>query len=189
MSHADEVKRRQIDEAEAAGQRWQESLPRRAEAVRRLRRGGPELADTSERVKTYRVREAAKRIVHASAGVSGVGFAERIIGTRDLDETPPNEAARRAGLPVGRIVELADNGIVQEGFATGFLITDDVILTNHHVFTKASECRGCGIQFGYEMRDGSLSAGTAFRLDPTTLFYASKDPGVCVSSRSEQSHR
>src|SRR5512143_2154839 len=75
MGHADEVKRRGIEEAEAAGHRWQESLGRRAEAVRRLKRGGPEHADTPERVSTYRAREAAKRIVYARAGVSGVGFA------------------------------------------------------------------------------------------------------------------
>ena len=175
MGHADEVKRRGIEEAEAAGHRWQKSLGRRAEAVRRLKRGGPEHADTPERVSTYRAREAAKRIVYARAGVSGVGFAERIIGTQDLDETPPNDAARRAGLPVGRIVELTEDGTVGEGFATGFLITDDVMLTNHHVFAKATECRGCGIQFGYEKRDGRLSPGTVFLLDPTVLFYASKD--------------
>ncbi len=176
MGHAEEVRRRQIEQAQEAGQRWQAALPRRAEAVRRLKRGGPEHADTPERVRAYRAREAAKKTVYAKAGIGDLRPLERRIGpTLDLDETPPNEAASRAGLPVGRIVELGDDGTVRDGFATGFLIAGDVMLTNHHVFAKASECRGCGIQFGYELRNGSLSAGTIFRLDPTVLFHASKD--------------
>jgi endonuclease G, mitochondrial len=174
MAHADNVRQRQLDRAHAAGERWRELTDRRAETVRLLKMGGPQQADSPARVERYLAREAAKRMAYARAGVTEAFFAERRIGpTLDLDDYPPNEAARFAGTPVGRIVELDDRGTVRDGFATGFLIAPDLMITNHHVFAAAEECRGCGIQFGYEKAaDGSLRAGVVFKLDTNRFFYA-----------------
>jgi endonuclease G len=94
-------------------------------------------------------------------------FTERRIGpTLDLDDSPPNEPARLAGVPVGRIVELDARGTIRSGFATGFLVAPNVLLTNHHVFASASECDNCGVQFGYEKLAGKLAEGPTFRLLP-----------------------
>ncbi len=140
-----------------------------------MKLGGPEAADTPKRVELYRAREAAKQIAYANAGVTTAYFAERRIGpTLDLDDTPPNEAARLAGVPVGRIVQLGSGGTIADGFATGFLIAPNLILTNNHVFAAASECEDCAIQFGYENVDGLLSDGTVFALDPAILFYTNE---------------
>lgn len=176
MTQADEVRRRQLDRAHAAGQRWRGLVGRRAETVRLLKLGGPQLADSPARVERYFAREAAKNLAFARAGVTEVFFRERRIGpTLDLDDFPPNDSARIAGTPVGRIVELDDRGAAREGFATGFLIAPNLMITNHHVFAAADECRGCGIQFGYEKAgDGSLSAGVVFTLDTNRFFYANE---------------
>jgi endonuclease G len=113
-------------------------------------------------------------LAFARAGVTEGFFAERRIGpTLDLDETPPNEAGRLAGIPVGRIVELDTRGQPSDGFATGFLIGPGLLLTNHHVFAAPEECRNCGVQFGYEKVNGTLAAGTVFAFDVIRFFYAS----------------
>jgi endonuclease G len=172
MLAMEKIRQRQLERAAGAGSRWNATKEIRAETVRLLKVGGPELADTPERVARYRAREEAKQLTYARAGVTTAYFAERRIGpTLDLDESPPNEAARLAGVPVGRLVQLGPTGTVAEGFATGFLIASNLILTNNHVFAAASECENCAIQFGYEKVNGLLSEGTLFPLDPRVLFY------------------
>ena len=150
---------------------------RRAEAVRLLKQGGPELADSPERVQRWRLREEAKRVAYARAGVTEAFFRERRIGpTLDLDDFAPNDAARLAGRSVGRLVEIDRRGTALEGFATGFLISPSLLITNHHVFADPGECDGCGVQFGYEMlTDRRLAPGVVFALDPNLFFYANEE--------------
>jgi endonuclease G, mitochondrial len=145
---------------------------RRAETVRRLRAGGPTVADSPERVERYLAREASKQLAYARSGVTATYFQERRIGpTLDLDEYPPDETARTAGLPVGRIVDIGDRGEALDGFATGFLVAPGLIMTNHHVFSVPSECTGCGIQFGHELANGRLLEGPVFAFDTDRFFY------------------
>ncbi len=174
MPHAPEVRARQLDRLRAVGERWQKLADRRADTVRRLKSGGPTAADTPERVARYLAREAAKR-AYLSAGVTEAYFQERKIGpTLDLDEYPPDETARVAGIPVGRIVDVGDRGDALEGFATGFIVAPGLILTNHHVFGSAGECSGCGIQFGYELEEGRLLEGPVFAFDTARFFYTNE---------------
>ena len=150
---------------------------RRAETVRLLKRGGPELADSPERVQRWRLREEAKSLAYARAGVTESFFRERRIGpTLDLDDFAPNDAAQLAGTSVGRLVQIDGRGSVVDGFATGFLISPSLVLTNHHVFAGPSEADGCGIQFGYELTaDQRLAPGVVFALDPAQFFYANEE--------------
>jgi len=177
MSHADLVRTRQLERAQAAGQRWQALTDRRAQTVRLLRRGGPEGADSPERVARFRAREDAKQLAFARAGVTEGFFTERRIGpTLDLDDFPPNEAARLAGVPVGRIVALDRQGSVHEGFATGFLIAPSLLMTNHHVFATATETVECGVQFLFEKRAaGDVGPGVVFSFDAGLFFYANEE--------------
>lgn len=173
MTYRQDVSNRKLERAVSAGRRWQGLLDRRAETVRRLRDGGPEAADSPDRVALYRAREQEKQLAYARAGVSESFFTERRIGpTLDLDDNPPNETARLAGVPVGRIVQLDPSGGNPEGFATGFLIAPRLLITNHHVFASAEETRNCGVQFAYEKIDGVLSVGPIFALDAVYFFYA-----------------
>src|SRR5262245_51661497 len=62
-------------------------------------------------------------------------LAERQIGaTLDFVDLPPDDQALKAGRPVVRIVTINGPDIVPEGFATGFLVAPDLLLTNYHVF-------------------------------------------------------
>jgi endonuclease G len=176
MKHASEVRDRRVARLRAAGERWQRLTDRRAETVRRLRRGGPLAADAPAKVQQYLEREEAKQRAYARAGVTGTYFQERRIGrTLDLDEFPPDDIARKAGIPVGRLVEVSDEGEALEGFATGFLVAPGLMMTNHHVFGTAGECRGCGIQFGYELDEArQVIDGPVFGLDPDRFFFTSE---------------
>src|SRR5690242_14296367 len=176
MKHATEVRSRRVARLRAAGERWQRLTDRRAETVRRLRTGGPLAADAPAKVQQYLERETAKELAYARAGVTGTYFQERRIGpTLDLDEFPPDDIARRAGIPVGRIVDVGDDGEALDGFATGFIVAPGLMMTNHHVFATASESRGCGIQFGYELDDARrVIDGPVFGLDPDRFFFTSE---------------
>jgi len=74
MSQARLARRRQFDRLQAVGARWQHLTARRAATVRKLRRGGPEAADSKARVRQYHEREAAKQLVFARAGVTATYF-------------------------------------------------------------------------------------------------------------------
>jgi endonuclease G, mitochondrial len=181
MSYRQDVRERQLEWATKAGERWRGLLGRRAETVRLLRLGGPERADSPKRVELYHAREEAKRLAYARAGVTESFFSERRIGpTLDLDDTPPNEAARLAGVPVGRIVQLNGSGGEPDGFATGFLVAPDLMITNYHVFATADECMNCGVQFGYEKVNGVLAEGAIFPFDTGRFFYSNKDLDFAV---------
>ena len=151
---------------------------RRADTVRRLRSGGPTAADRPDRVATYLAREESKRLAYLRAGVTDSYFRERKIGpTLDLDDYPPTDTARIAGVPVGRIVNISDRGEALDGFATGFIVVTgaaELAMTNHHVFSTAAECTGCGIQFAYEYVDGHIHDGPVYAFDPTRFFYTNE---------------
>ena len=101
--------------------------------------------------------------------------AERMIGaTLDFVDLPPDEQALKAGRPVVRLVTLGAAGIVPDGFATGFLVASDLILTNHHVFRTADEAEGVGAQFLYERTHEGLREGLIFTLDPDRFFVNDK---------------
>ena len=61
-------------------------------------------------------------------------------------------------------------GIVPQGFATGFLVAPNLILTNYHVFRTLDEADGVGAQFLYERTQEGLREGLIFALDPGFFF-------------------
>jgi len=151
----------------AAGERWQAGADDRIDAAGRLARGGPLEASEATRVESFLARESLKGVVR----FGGVGL-ERVIGdTLDLDDMPPTLAARQAGQPVARVVELLSQTRIGEGFATAFKVAPGLMMTNWHVFEHASDAKGSGVQFGYERGDnGLLEAGVVFALDPDAFF-------------------
>jgi endonuclease G, mitochondrial len=176
VSHREDVQNRRMETAVRAAGRFAESTARREETARLLALGGPRMAESPDRVAKYRAREALKLAAVARAGATETFLFERKIGpTLDLDDHPPSDAARLAGVPIGRIVELDDRDNVRDGFATGFLIAPALMMTNHHVFATANETSGCAIQFGYEDVNGSVAVGTIFRLDAGIFFYTDSD--------------
>jgi endonuclease G len=158
---------RKLEVWKAAGERWQARADDRIDAAERLARGGPLEASSAPRAEAFRLRESLKRAVR----FGGVGL-ERVIGdTLDLDDMPSTMAARQAGHPVARVVELLSRTRIGEGFATAFQVAPGLVMTNWHVFEHADDAKGCGVQFGYERGDnGLLDAGVVFELDPEAFF-------------------
>ena len=103
-----------------------------------------------------------------------VGMERKIGATLDFAELPPNEQALKAGRPVGRIVTLPGPDLVPQGFATGFLVAPDLIITNHHVFRTRDEAEGIGIQFLYERTHAGIRQGLIFELEPKRFFVNDK---------------
>ncbi len=98
---------------------------------------------------------------------------ERIIGpTIDLVDYAPSEAARVAGRPVARIVVLRGAGMEAEAFATGFLVTPRLLMTNWHVLPNKESAVGLGANFDYERVDGGVQIGSFFEIKPDDFYYA-----------------
>lgn len=63
-------------------------------------------------------------------------------------------------------ITLADGGL-----ATGFLITPDVLLTNHHVFRAKDDAQGAKIRFNYQIDlYGNFLPVDEYDCDPESLF-------------------
>jgi endonuclease G, mitochondrial len=171
VSRVDIAARKETVRKEAAA-RWAAHASQVAATAEAVVRVGPVAAATPERRERYLDRESRKATFRAQ----GLGW-ERMIGpTLDFDDLPPTTSALEAGKPVARIVELLDTNRVGEGFATGFLVSGGLLMTNWHVFGAPGEAVGCAAQFGFERTaTGLIEGGTVFELDPGDFFYSSKE--------------
>ncbi len=66
------------------------------------------------------------------------------------------------------------------GFATAFLISPSILLTNWHVFLDLAPARGAGANFLHEEGDRGLARGVTFELDPEALFYSDEALDIAV---------
>lgn len=175
--HRDEVAQRKLAVMHAAAARWDAKAPDLAEAARRLARGGSEAATSKKRRDQFVAREALKRELNTYR----IGVERTIGPTFDLDDIPPTDRARTAGRPVARIVELIDGRNIGEGFATGFVVTPGVLVTNWHVFPEARDARGCGAHFGFERAEGGLlEPGVVFEIDPARFFVSNEALDIAI---------
>ena len=105
---------------------------------------------------------------------------ERVVGsTNDLMDTAPDAAAQAAGRPVARIVEIGADGSLS-GFASGFLVTPGLVVTNWHVFDSSEDVLGCGAQFGYELSGGRVAEGAVFELDAAQFFISNEALDIAI---------
>ncbi len=182
-TNRDQVRSQRLERCLEAAARWRARAAKRQENLKELRSGRD--ADSPERVLAYAQREAerpsanpafrslVRTAVQAEAtATEKVRFLERRIGsTLDWQPTPSGDAAQRAGQSVGRICSSPD-AVQAAGFATGFLVSPSLLLTNHHVFAEGQDAEGTFVQFGYEMKSGAVQAGIFFEIDPS-IFFAS----------------
>jgi endonuclease G len=76
---------------------------------------------------------------------------------------------------VGRI-QFFDLELRKPAVATGFLISHDLVITNHHVFAHKSGFRDAEIAFNYEYDlQGREKEKIIFQLDPEKFFHAYED--------------
>ena len=177
MLNPNEVANRKADVMKSAARRWKAKAPEVESTARLLAAGGPMAATSPARAASFVARESMKSVLR----FQGIGF-ERIVGpTMDLEDVAPNPVARKAGRPVARIVELVDRNTIGEGFATGFLVTPQLLMTNWHVFAQPGDAVGCGAQFGYERNEsGLLDSGVVFELDPQLFFLSDETLDIAL---------
>lgn len=194
MERSKRIRKERMEIAYRAVERWK-GFQRSPEAVRGAKRNRdgtipvPTVAAiTAVQRRQHEDREKRRVIFESTAYRQLRIVAERQIGaTLDFADLPPNDQALKAGRPVVRIVTIGDPGIVPEGFATGFLVAPDLILTNHHVFRTADEAEGVGAQFLYERAQSGVREGAIFALEPQRFFVNHKGLDYAVVAVSPTS--
>lgn len=177
MRTAERIRAERRSVATGAYERWKAyQVPAAAVRGAEANRDGwvpqPRIApSTPAQRERFKTRERLRGTFESAAYREIRITAERRIGaTLDFVDLPPDEQALKAGRPVVRLVALGAAGFVPEGFATGFLVAPDLIVTNHHVFRDRDEARGAGAQFLYERTSAGLRQGLIFELDPDRFF-------------------
>jgi endonuclease G len=108
---------------------------------------------------------------------------ERIISGNELQDINYLEKGAVASRAVCRIRFEAMGG----GYATGFLISPRVLITNNHVFPDAQTAATAEAQFRYERDiDGRELAPVRFKLEPDRLFFTSKALDFSVAAVKER---
>ena len=105
---------------------------------------------------------------------------ERIINGNDLVGINYLSRGLSAARPVCRIQLREASGEVA-GFGTGFLIGPGVMMTNHHVFSRAADAKNSLADFDYELdAAGNDRPVTHFGFDTNSLFYANEQLDFAV---------
>jgi len=160
-----------------AGKRWQKSA-RGQKVLDQLSALGADPAglDAPLREKQFGERSAVLRQAAElrAAGRLPIGLERKIGSTLDFVEYGPSEAARKAGRPVVRIVSSCDPNVEADGFATGFLVARQLLLTNWHVFPDIASARGIGANFFHEKGENGLAIGVTAEVDPDYFFLSNE---------------
>ena len=106
---------------------------------------------------------------------------EAIIGQENFAEIWWLEEALKAAKKVARIKK---NG----GTATGFMISEDLFMTNHHVFREKEDTFSAKIQFHFKAnKDGSANKPDEWVCDATSLFKSDKSLDYAIVRLKPQS--
>src|SRR6185369_6247368 len=108
-----------------------------------------------------------------------VDFAfERAIGNNDSVYSNFCEFILLAKRKVGRIVVKDGNQI--EAYATGFMVSDRLMLTNWHVFRTMDEVGNSEVAFFYELDvQGHPTTATIFKLAADDFYYSNEELDYC----------
>lgn len=100
---------------------------------------------------------------------------ERILGKSDLFPISYLQTGLRVSEAVCRISIRNNKGNIV-GYGTGFLLSDDVLMTNNHVIENESVALNCIAEFNYQDDENFMPCPTYhFRLDPETLFITNEE--------------
>ena len=113
-----------------------------------------------------------------------VNFAfERAIGENDSVYSNFVELIRNVKQKVGRIA--IKEGTRNIGYATGFMVSENLMLTNWHVFRTIEEVGESEIQFFYELDMlGNPGTAVSFKLKSDSFYYSNKELDYCFVSVS-----
>lgn len=135
---------------------------------------------------------AKRKAMLDSSSKEPVDFAfERAIGKNDSVYSNFVELIHLAKQKVGRIA--IKKGNRNQGFATGFMVAENLLLTNWHVFQTIDDVADSEIQFFYEYNTlGNPGLPVSFKLQSDLFFHANKDLDYCfvgVSSKDVTGHK
>ncbi|MBL0884078.1 MAG: DNA/RNA non-specific endonuclease [Chitinophagaceae bacterium] len=103
---------------------------------------------------------------------------ERAIGKNDSVYSNFIDLLDVSKKKVARVVIKEGNKAI--GFATGFMVSPELMLTNWHVFKSKADVRESEIQFQYELdSNGRPKPSVSFLLNPDRFFYSYKDLDYC----------
>ena len=153
-----------------AAQRWEQALETGFKRIESVDRPIRDLRQINyARRESMRSQKGLTEVVEELRRVE-----EAQIDTWDAENRPPHSKAALLGKPVCRILETTDGA--NRGFGTGFLISDHLLMTNHHVFPDYDMALDCEANFGYEYTEaGTLSQGVRFDILPDKFFVKCKE--------------
>ncbi|HTI61608.1 DNA/RNA non-specific endonuclease [Mucilaginibacter sp.] len=103
---------------------------------------------------------------------------ERVIGKNDSVYSNFVELISNAKRKVGRIAIKV--GARNTGYATGFVVAENVVLTNWHVFQTIVDVADSEMQFFYELNtSGDPTNPVSFKFRSDLFYYANKDLDYC----------
>lgn len=164
-----------LKQLEACAQRYQEWQDSEAQASL-LEVKKPAVRDA---VGPAQNLDSRKRMLRDS-GLEPADFAfERAIGKNDSVYSNFTDILNGAKSKVGRIVLKEDATVL--GYATGFMVSERLMLTNWHVFNTAVDAKDSEIQFNYEYdATGRPKTPLIFKLAPEDFFFSHEPLDYCV---------
>lgn len=165
-----------LDAARAAAERWTSWTERRESNGRKIAAGGIAEVESPERIKLRLDRlstaatQASTPTPAAAASIAESFSQERMLGRPDFLGINFLEVAIAVARYTGRINIRTGPGRTV-GFGTGFTVSPQLILTNHHLLPDKAAATWSEIEFDYQYdRDGRLLPMVPFKLLPETFF-------------------
>lgn len=169
-----------IDQLEKSASR----APDKLDAARVGRQNKPtsdlESALVSDNILSPGENLAKRREMLAAVSVEPLDFAfERAIGKNDAVYSNFADLIEDAKRKVGKIAVKQGSKIV--AFATGFMVSPRLLLTNWHVFNSKADAATSEVTFFYEYDiNGDAMQGVCYKLDADNFFYSSKELDYCM---------
>ena len=142
------------------------------EKLEQVRDGSMELTD----LETDRDRVRLRAARESSSVKRGL---ERINQTNNFQD---KNVIDKIALKANSVCRILKNG---RGWGTGFLVGDDVIMTNNHVISSPEEASSMSVEFEFELSINDVSKQpSSFKLDPQKFFLTSilnTDPSIPFS--------
>ena len=168
MSRLESVARARLEITKEALKRWKSRSAEREQTKRVLRAKGVLGVESADRVDHYNARRAI-------IGTQWDFRAERIIGADDRKKVTKDPKLLEKGRAVARIAVMGSAGVPPQGFGTGFMISDRLLMTNHHVLRNETDALGVAANFDHNFRaGGGVDDGTMFELEPKVFFTANR---------------
>ncbi len=183
----DETFEAQIEIARSAATRWKERKNERTENIKTLREKGVEAVEDPDRIAKHRDHVAALGMPRH--GAIPDGRIERIIGVDDRRKFFITEDEEKAGKPVARIVKVHGEGMQPQGFGSGFMVTENLLMTNNHVLAGKRTTNNTAANFGHDfVPGGGIRTGEIFEFDADRFFVTNEALDYTIVAVKPRSH-